>query len=164
MNYISPIPLLEWVKSLVFQIMISMAMCKTVVTPLLIQWICCSLAQTHWDRVMHICVNKLTIIGSDNGLLPDQHQVIIWTNAEILLTGPLGINFNEILIEIHTSSFKKMHLKMSSAKWLPFCFRLNVLSRPCVISSVDVSFNLILTGGSLWYGPMRGGVIMWRCL
>ena len=25
---------------------------------------------THWGRVMHICVNKLTIIGSDNGLLP----------------------------------------------------------------------------------------------
>ena len=23
---------------------------------------------THWDRVTHICVNKLTIIGSDNGL------------------------------------------------------------------------------------------------
>ena len=29
---------------------------------------CCNL--THWGRVMHICVSKLTIIGSDNGLLP----------------------------------------------------------------------------------------------
>ena len=38
------------------------------------------------------------IIGSDNGLLPGQHQAIIWTNVGILLIGPLGTNFNEILI------------------------------------------------------------------
>ena len=37
---------------------------------------------------MHICINKLTIIGSDNGLLPDQRQAIIWTKGEILLIGP----------------------------------------------------------------------------
>ena len=55
---------------------------------------------THWGRVMHICVNKLTIIGSDNGLLPGRRQAIIWTNNGILLTGPLGTNFSEILIEI----------------------------------------------------------------
>ena len=29
----------------------------------------------------HICVGKLTIIGSDNGLSPDRRQAIIWTNA-----------------------------------------------------------------------------------
>ena len=39
----------------------------------------------------------------------------------------LGINFSEILIEIQTFSFEKMHLKMSSAKWRPFCLTLNVL-------------------------------------
>ena len=54
---------------------------------------------THWGRVTHICVNKLTIIGSDNGLSPGRRQAIIWTNAGILLIGPLGTN-NEILIEI----------------------------------------------------------------
>ena len=32
-----------------------------------------------------------------------------------------------ILDEIHTFSFKKMHLKMSSGKWWPFCLGLNVL-------------------------------------
>ena len=26
---------------------------------------------THWGRVTHLCVSKLTIIGSDNGLSPD---------------------------------------------------------------------------------------------
>ena len=48
-------------------------------------------------------------------------------NAGILLIGPLGPNFNEILIGIQTFSFTKMHLKMSSGKWRPFCLGLNVL-------------------------------------
>ena len=43
---------------------------------------------THWGRVTHICVSKLTIIGSDNGLSPDRRQTIIWTNAGLLLIGP----------------------------------------------------------------------------
>ena len=79
---------------------------------------------THWGRVTHIYVGKLTIIGSDNGLSPGRRQAIIWTNAGILLIRPIGTNFSEILSEIHSFSFKKMHLKMSSAKWRPFCFGL----------------------------------------
>ena len=76
---------------------------------------------SHWGRVTHICIDKLTIIGSDNGLRPPgRRQVIIWTNAGILLIGPLGTIFSEILIGIQTFSFKKMHMKMSSAKWRPF--------------------------------------------
>ena len=55
---------------------------------------------THWDQATHICVSKLTIIASDNGLSPVQRQAIIWTNAGILLIRPLGTNFSEILIEI----------------------------------------------------------------
>ena len=74
---------------------------------------------THWGRVTHICVSKLTIIGSDNGLSPERRQANIWTNG-ILLIGTLGTNFSEILIGIQTFSFKKMHLKMSSANWRPF--------------------------------------------
>ena len=84
---------------------------------------------THWGRVTHICVGDLTIIGSDDGLSPVRRQAIIWTNAGILLIEPLGTNFNEILVEIHTFSFKKMHLKMSSGKWRSFCLGLNVLTR-----------------------------------
>ena len=41
---------------------------------------------THWGRVTHICV---------------------WISAGILLIGPLGVNFSEILIEIKIFSFKK---------------------------------------------------------
>ena len=82
---------------------------------------------THWGWVTHICVGKLTIIGSDNGLLPGRRQAIIWTSAGILSIGPLGTNFSEILIRIQTFSFKEMHLKLSSAKWRPFCLDLDVL-------------------------------------
>ena len=39
----------------------------------------------------------------------------------------LGTNFSEILIGLQTFSFTKIHLKMSSAKWCPFCLGLNVL-------------------------------------
>ena len=70
---------------------------------------------THWGRVTHICISKLTIIGSDNGLSPDRRQAIIWTNDGLLLIGPLGTNFSEIVI------------KVSSAKRRPFCLGLNVL-------------------------------------
>ena len=86
---------------------------------------CCS---THWGRVTHICVSKLTIIGSDNVLSPGRRQAIIWNNAGILLIKPLGTYLSEILSEIHTFSFRKMHLKTSSAKWRPFCLGLNVLN------------------------------------
>ena len=75
----------------------------------------------------HICVSNLTIIGSDNGLSPDRRQAIIWTNAGLLLIGPLGTNFSEFLIAILTFSFKKMRLKVSSAKRRPFCLGLNEL-------------------------------------
>ena len=76
----------------------------------------------------HICVRKLTIIGSNNGLWPERRQAVIRNNAGILLIGPLGTNFSEILIGIQTFSLKKIHLKMSSAKCRPFCLGLNVLN------------------------------------
>ena len=84
---------------------------------------------THRSRVTHICGSRLTPISSDNGLLPDRRQAIIWNNDGILLFGPLGRNFSEILIEIYIFSFKKMHFKMPSGKSRPFCLGLNVLNR-----------------------------------
>ena len=81
----------------------------------------------HWGWVTHICVGNLTIISTDNGLSPGRRQAIIWTNAGILLIRTSGTNFSEILIDIHTFSFKKIHLKMSSAKWRPLCLGLNML-------------------------------------
>ena len=66
----------------------------------------------HWGRVTHICVGNLTVIGSDNGLSSGRRQAIIWTSAGILFIRPLGTNLSEILLEMHTFSFTKMHSKM----------------------------------------------------
>ena len=85
-----------------------------------------------------------SLIGSDNGLSPVRCQAIIWTNAGILLIGPLGTNFSEILIGIQTISFKKMHLKMSSAKWRPFCLGLNVLTITITILPLYVLMACLL--------------------
>ena len=95
---------------------------------------------THWGRVMHIGVGKLTVIGSGNDLPPERRQVIIWTNAAILLTGPLGTIFSEIVNEIETFSLKKIRLKMSSAKCCSFRLGLNVLT---FVETMDCA---------LWFG------------
>ena len=118
---------------------------------------------THWGRATHICVRKITIIGSDNGLSPGRRQVIIWTNARILLIGPLRTNFREILIGIQTFSFRKMHLKISSAKWRPFCLGLNVLidahARGYIAYPVAEKYKeptqLIVNGGSVPEQPQH---------
>ena len=84
---------------------------------------------THWGWVTHICVNNIASIDSDNGVSPSRRQAIIWSNAGILLIGPLGTNFSQILIEIHKFSLKKMLSQMSSGKWRQFCFRFSVLTK-----------------------------------
>ena len=103
------------------------------------QWLTTLL--THLGRPTHICVGILTIIGSDNGLSPGRRQAIIWTYDGILFIRALGTNFSEMLGKIHSFSFKKMHLKMSSAKWRLFLLGLNVL---------------ILNGLMLWPWHLNG--------
>ena len=86
-----------------------------------------------WDRgpfgggnFRFLSWSPFLLLPSTPHLSPSQRQVIIWTNAGILLNGPLGTNISEILIETLTFSFKKMHLNVLSAKWRPFLFGLNV--------------------------------------
>ena len=98
-------------------------------------------ALSHWGRVTHICVSKLTIIGPDNGLSPGRRQAIIGTNAEILLIRTLGTNASEIVSEIHTFLFKKMHLKMST-KWRQFCVGLNMLNRGMQSPGIVTKFHV----------------------
>ena len=118
-------------------------------------WGWSSTCLTHWGRMTHICVSKLTIIGSDNGLSPDRRQAIIWSNAGILLIGPLGTNFSEMLIEILTFSFKKMRLKVSSAKRRPFCLGLNVLRRVHIRICCAIDRSSDLNRIPLWRKVMR---------
>ena len=89
---------------------------------------------------MHICVNKLNIISSDNGLSPERRQAIIWSNAGVLLIGPVGTNFSEISIEIYIFSFKKM----SSGNWQPFCLGINVFTSLSMPSKVLSPWNWVL--------------------
>ena len=106
---------------------------------------------THWGWVTHICVSKLTIIVSDNGLLPGWHQAIIWTNSGILLSGTSGPNISELSIKIPTFLLKKIHLKMSSRKWQPFCFSLNVLTGQSPLFAVNVSPGLMHCFSRRWF-------------
>ena len=82
--------------------------CTNLTTLVLLGIIYSKAALTHWGRV--ICVTYLIVIASDNGLSPSRHQAIIRTNAGILLIRPLGTDFSEILIKVHTFSFTKMHV------------------------------------------------------
>ena len=55
-----------------------------------------------------------------------RRQAIIWTNAGMLLIWPIGTIFSETLSEIYIFSLKRIHLKMPSGHWRPFCLGLNV--------------------------------------
>ena len=66
-----------------------------------------------------VCVSKLAIIRPDNGLSPGWRLDVMGNNA--------GVLFMRILSEIHSFSFKKMHLNILSAKWRPCCLGLNIL-------------------------------------
>ena len=82
---------------------------------------CCFLFWLNsWGWVTHKCV------GSDNGLSPGWRQAIIWTNAGILLIGPLGTNFSEILIQIFNifikeNAFESVVCEMSAILSRPQC-------------------------------------------
>ena len=66
----------------------------------------------------HICVSKLSITGSDNGLSLGRHQSIIWTNAGIFLIRSLGTNFNVIFIKV-IYFHSKINSKISQCLQLP---------------------------------------------
>ena len=75
----------------------------------------------------HICVGKLTIIGSDKGLSPVRHQAIIWTNAGLLLIRHTGTNFSEILIEIQTFFIQENAFENVVCEMASICLGLNML-------------------------------------
>ena len=71
------------------------------------------------DAEWRLCVSKLTIMVQIMACRLVGAKANIWTKAWILLIGLLGTNFSEILIEMYTFPFKKMHLKMSSGECCP---------------------------------------------
>ena len=113
----------------------------------------------------HICVSKLNIIGSHNGLSTGWRHAIIWTNARILLILPLRTKFNEVLIDSHIFSFKKIHFKMSSGKWRPFCLGLNVLELQYIPRNMHTVFALLCFVVVIhWLSfPYPSGLLHWHC-
>ena len=102
-------------------------------------------APRHWplcgeftgEAQWRICASgEHVIIGSDYSLPPIRHQAIIWTNVALLSVGTYGRTLGEILIEIQMFSFRKMHLKIPSAKIAA------ILSRPECVNCSDGYLSL----------------------
>ena len=85
----------------------------------------------HWGQVTYICVSKISINDSGNGLSPARHQAIIWTNAGIWLSWTLGTNVSEILREIHSfiqeNAFKNVVCQMAAILSWSQCVNKNLL-------------------------------------
>ena len=77
----------------------------------------------HWSQVTRICVSRLAIIGSINGLSPGRRQAIIWTSAGILLIAPLIRNSH---IFIQENALKNAVCEMAAILFRPQC--VNILS------------------------------------
>ena len=104
----------------------------------------------HWGRGTHICVCKLTTVDSDNGLSPGRRQAIIWTNARILLIGPLVTNFSDSLIGIQTFSLKKCFwngVYLSRPQWVKSLLR---LVSNLVTSELSKDTPYLTLMGELW--------------
>ena len=82
-----------------------------------------ALFEAEWR--MYASVN-CAIIGSDDGLTPGRCQAIIWTNAGMFLTGPLGTKIQWTLkrnmyIFIHESVFENVVCEMVAILSQPQC-------------------------------------------
>ena len=117
------------------------------------------------EPVWRLCVNKLTIFGSDNGLSSGRHQAIIWTNAGILSIGPprnklqWNLNLNSYIF-IKENSFWNVVWK-----WRPFCLGLNELTENVpniylIIQSKSNQLSVILI--NFWYITMTSYWVSWR--
>ena len=82
----------------------------------------------------HICVSKLSIIGSDNGLSPGRRQAIIRTNDGMLLFGPLRTNFSKILSKIHIFSLKNAFENI-------VCEMASIFTRPQCVKPIQAQPN-----------------------
>ena len=77
---------------------------------------------THWGRVTYICVSKLTIIGSDNGLSSGRRQAIFWTSNIVNWTLTIKLQWNlnrNFYIFIHENAFENAVWKMAATSSRP---------------------------------------------
>ena len=82
---------------------------------------------------------KETIIGSDNDMSSVHHWAIIWINAVILSTGPMGTNCRILWIKIKISNFGQVKA-FEAALCTFFCLGLHVSNLGCftILCSGDI--------------------------
>ena len=85
----------------------------------------------------HICVSKLSTIGSNYDLSPARRKAIISTNAGILLIWTIRTNFNENVnrnsyIFSHENPFENVVCELR-----PFCLGLNVLTKCTIMKTTS---------------------------
>ena len=104
---------------------------------------CYFLIMTHWGRVTHICVIKLTTIGSDNVLSPGRRKAIIWTRCWTIVKLDLrkkpqwNIKRNPYIL-IQENAFENVVWKMSAILSRPQCVQWQKPHRSmCAIPRVD---------------------------
>ena len=112
---------------------------------------------THWGRVTHICVSKITIIESHNGMSPGRRKAIIGTNDGILVIGIS--NFGEIFSKIHIFSFKNAFENV-------VCEMAVILSRPQCVNhvlpgSTSAAYNRSIHSEVIWSVKTLGWI---RCM
>ena len=90
-------------------------------------------------------------------LVTYSRQTIAWTNADILIIGPLVTQLSEILIRISWFSFKKCIWECS----LIFCSGINVLKTFTELYST--TFQIALLWILIWMVMTLEGQIPWMC-
>ena len=85
----------------------------------------------------HICVSKLSTIGSDNQLLLVRRQGNTWTHDVLSYCWQIRNNCNEMLIKIKQSSNRNMSFRMSLVKWLQCCVSADVFRPWCNLSLIQ---------------------------
>ena len=78
-----------------------------------------------FGRMPSICVSKLTIIISDNGLSPGRRQAIIWTNACWSIVNWTPRNKIHVAPEKCGGNFTSLYFKV--------IYRIEILGTPCEI-------------------------------
>ena len=99
----------------------------------------------------HICVRKLTIIGSNNSLSPSRRQAIIYMRAGILSNGPLGRNLSEIFIEIHTFLFRENAFEDVVRKMAAISERTQCANSPSHYLGQCRFIVIWMPGNTLWW-------------
>ena len=92
-------------------------------------------------------------VGLGNGLSPIRHQAITWTIAGLSSIGLLGTNFSEIRIRIPSFSFKKMHLKLSSAKMAAILSRGRWVQKDWDDVMLSLHSRWLLSSGHVYSSP-----------